>query len=133
MSGIFDFLFSEHEAEKEFKKFKKEKIREMLNDDEKREKFKQAVKKGLKDGITEGIKEYKRFFDFANEHEGCCSIKTASRLLGVSVQRVHEFIREGRLETESFFEGRRILITGDSLLKFIDDRKPPHRPKKKDK
>lgn len=133
LSEVFDFPFSEDEFKKEINKHKKQQIRKMLEDDEKREQLKDAVKQGLKQGFEKSIAEYKRVFELATQHDGFCTIKMASIFLGVSVQRIHEFIREGRLETESFFDGKRILIKGDSLLKFIDDRKPPHRPRKKDK
>ncbi len=54
----------------------------------------------------------------------------AASLLGVTVQRIHQFISEGRLPAQKL--GRDYIIN-DEDLKLVEDRKPGRPPKKPDK
>src|SRR5262245_40335122 len=67
--------------------------------------------------------EWRRFFKLVKQHEGLCLPIAAMAALGVSKQRVHQLMDEGRLVNYTVF-GKRY-IACDQLLAFADlDRQP---------
>jgi excisionase family DNA binding protein len=71
--------------------------------------------------------------EFSLSYKGAMRMLTtneAASLLGVTVQRIHQFINDGRLPAQKL--GRDYIINEDDM-KLVEDRKPGRPPKAKDK
>jgi hypothetical protein len=61
-------------------------------------------------------REWRRFRQLSKLHEGLTSASFAAEALGVSRQRVHQLIQDGRLRTYSIFD--RTFLACDDIAEF---------------